>query len=391
MKRYLFVISILLHLLCAAVSANAANRQDEHLSFVYDVDFDFRFDNREYYKSSFSESMTIFGARLTPSIGVEMGNPWRNMKHKLMLGIDIMKDFGNSPVSSSLAGSDADEGSIRQVNGDLFREITMFYNMEGRVGKTDISLYAGIFPRKMTGGNYSDVFFSDSLKFYDNNLEGILFKLERPRFRFEVGCDWFGKKADIRKEKFMIFSAGQGWITPELSLGYAGYMYHFAGSYSAEGVVDNILLNPYANLDLSRRTRLQTLSFKLGYVQALQHDRVFVGHYVLPSGGEFDFNVSNWNVGIHNRLFYGNDMMPYYNSSDTGGNKYGTRLYLGDPFYRIHDDGAAGPGFYDRLSIWYEPYIARWLSIRIEARFHFHDFRYSGCQQLVTLNFNINR
>ena len=82
-------------------------------------------------------------------------------------------------------------------------------------------------------------------------------------------------------------------------------------------------------------------------------------------------------------------MMPYYNSTDAGGDKYGTRLYMGDPFYRIHDLGQTGPGLYDRLEVYYEPYMGRHLAIRVGARFHFHGFRYSGCQQMVSVRFNL--
>ena len=63
---------------------------------------------------------------------------------------------------------------------------------------------------------------------------------------------------------------------------------------------------------------------------------------------------------------------------------------MGDPFYRMNDDGTEGLGMYDRLDLSYEPHIGRYLSFIISARFHFHNFRYSGCQQVVGVKFNIN-
>ena len=81
--------------------------------------------------------------------------------------------------------------------------------------------------------------------------------------------------------------------------------------------------------------------------------------------------------------FYGTNMMPYYNFHDEGGIKYGSNLYFGDPFYRIHDDGNNGAGLYDRLEICYEPRIGKHLQLRVAAIFHFHNFHYSGCQQMV--------
>ena len=56
----------------AAGPASAIASGKEKVTFAYDLDFEMNFDNREFYKSNFSESMTIFGARLTPSVGVDV-------------------------------------------------------------------------------------------------------------------------------------------------------------------------------------------------------------------------------------------------------------------------------------------------------------------------------
>lgn len=365
---------------------SAKSDEEEKLRFTYDLDFEMNFDNREFDRSRFSKAMTIFGARLTPSVGVELQQPELGLTHKLMAGIDVMKDFGASPLSPSLS---PDESSQTLTNKALFREITMYYMMDKKTRGGSFEMYAGIFPRRMSGGEYSDAFFSDSLKFYDNNLEGLLLKFHRPNSYWEVGCDWMGKPGYARKEKFMIFSAGESHITPFFEVGYAAYMYHFAGSQKARGVVDNILMNPYLKFDFGKPMNMQEFSLRLGWLQAMQHDRVFVGHYVFPCGGEFDLNMRKWNVGVHNRMFYGTDMMPYYNSTDAGGDKYGSRLYMGDPFYRINDLGQTGPRLYDRLDVYYEPYMGRHLAIRVGARFHFHGFSYSGCQQMVSVRFSL--
>ena len=42
------------------------------VNFTYDLDYETRFDNREFFRSAFTRSMTIFGARLTPSVGVSL-------------------------------------------------------------------------------------------------------------------------------------------------------------------------------------------------------------------------------------------------------------------------------------------------------------------------------
>lgn len=364
---------------------------DGKVRFAYDVDFEMRFDNREYYRSDFSSSMTIFGARLTPSVGIYLPQNESGMEHRLMMGIDVMKDFGASPVSKLLSGgTDMDETSPRLSNAALFRELTLYYHLNRKTENTGLELYAGIFPRRASEGSYSDVFFSDSLKFYDNNLEGLLLKIHRPNAYWEVGCDWMGQYGQVRKEKFMVFSSGLSRINSFFNVGYSAYMYHFAGSEKARGVVDNILLNPYLSFDFGSMTGFQEMSLRLGWLQGMQNDRKFVGHYVFPGGGELDLEVRKWNFGLHNRLFCGTDMMPYYNSLDAGGDKYGGRLYFGDPFYRMHDDGTTGISTYDRFEVFYEPQIGKYLKVRVAARFHFHGSRYSGCQQVVTLRFNLH-
>lgn len=368
------------------------NAEDDKVSFVCDVDFETRFDNREFYESAFSNSMTIFGARLTPSVGLYISQDEKNMGHHLMFGIDVQKDFGASPVSKLIAGgAESSELSPGLVNTALFREMTIYYRLDKKMGNTGLELYAGIFPRRASEGDYSEVFFSDSLKFFDNNLEGMLLKFRRPKGYWELGCDWMGQYGQMRKEKFMLFFSGKSNVTSYFDVGLSAYMYHFASSEKAKGVVDNILMNPYVRFDFAKYLGFQEFSARLGWLQAMQHDRVFVGHYVFPGGGELDLGVKRWNVGLRNRLFCGTDMMPYYNSTDAAGDKYGTRLYLGDPFYRMHDDGTSGVSVYDRFDVYYEPHVGRYLSVSISARFHFHGARYSGCQQIVSLRFNLDK
>ena len=153
-------------------------------------------------------------------------------------------------------------------------------------------------------------------------------------------------------------------------------MYHFANSQQVKGLVDNILLNPYARLDLAEKLDLQTFSITLGWLQALQHNRKHVGHYVCPGGGHLDVEARKWDVAVRNTAFIGADIMPYYNNFDEGGFKYGSELYLGSPFYRIHDDNTPGTGLYDRLEVCYEPSIGRYVKIKVAAVFHFNGFHY---------------
>ena len=375
MKRGLHIFLILL-LGCIAdvafASEPAADSSKVKASFAYDLNLDMRFDNREFYKSAYTSSMTIFGTRLTPSVGVDLEQN-NGTRHRLMAGIDVLKNFGAA-----------------NENSELFKEVTFYYDVQKQLGKTGFEMVAGVFPRKYAEGSYSQAFYSDSLRFYDNNLEGLLMKFSRPKAYFEVGCDWMGMFDTYSRERFQIYSSGEAHVLPYLTLGYAASLYHFSCSGVSNGVVDNALVNPYVRFDLASKVNMQTLAVRLGWLQALQNDRAHIGHYVFPGGAEVVMEVQKWNVGVKNDMFIGTDLMPYYNTVDNAGYKYGSLLYMGSPFYRVWDDGRDGIGLADRLEIYYAPkFGAPYLDLKVSAVFHFDGEKYCGCRQMVSLNFNL--
>jgi hypothetical protein len=150
MNHRIFVSFVLFCLSFLALCAEETGK----VRLAYDVDFEMNFDNREFYRSAFTPSMTIFGARLTPSVGIRLDQPEHGISHRLMAGIDVMKDFGASPVSEILAGGESGETSMSLNNSALLRELTLYYNMRRTAGNTGLELYAGIFPRKASEGKY---------------------------------------------------------------------------------------------------------------------------------------------------------------------------------------------------------------------------------------------
>lgn len=388
MKKLLLLIIAL----TACLSIEAAQKDSTKVKFRYDVDFQMRFDNREYTRSheAFTPSRTIFGARLSPYIGLGVSQGSKG-EHKLMLGVDIMKNFGANPISTTIFGAEAPETSPAQENLALFREITLFYCYHRQIRRCGFTMTAGIFPRRFSTGEFSDVFFSDSLLFNDNNLEGLLLQFDRPKSHFELGVDWFGMYGVARKEKFMIFSTGVGEVLPWMKLGYSAYMFHHAGSITAGGVVDNILFEPYIRFTAAPYTPLDVLDVKLGWTQAMQRERRIDHDFRLPGGLDLTFEISKWGAGIKNTAFYGQDMMPYYNFLDAKGNKYGNGLYLGNPFYRMRpQDMGNSFKFYDRLDIYYRPHLTDCLDLSVEVQIPFNG-SYQGMAQVVYLRFNLDK
>ena len=387
-----FLLVVCMGLLCSNLLFAAQDSTKVH--FAYDLNFDMKFDNREFDASHIDmmKSQTLIGARLSPAFGIKING--KDSSHKLMLGLDMMKNFGRSPISPEIHGKDEPEAAQRQNTWDIFEEITLYYQMQAIVGKkrpVTIDLTTGVFPKKFMGGEYSEAIFSDSLRFVDNNIEGILVSFKTKKAYCEIGCDWMGEKGNFRRERFMIFGAGNVNIVKWLDFSYVAYMYHYANSRAAGGVVDNHLINPKFDFKFQAFAPLQKLQLSVGALASGQNDRKQINKYTFPCALEVLADVRKWDVGIRNAFYWGNNMMPYYNNLDQGGFKYGNQLYLGNPMMRMIEPGSSDKtGLYDCLEIYYQPRIASFVDIRLEAGFHFNRHRYLGCQQLVSIVFHLN-
>lgn len=352
------------------------------IRFAYDVNFDFRFDNREYDRSGFQQSMTLFGARLAPSVGFDarVGK----VSHRLMAGVDALSQFGTS-------------------DKELRCNLMFWYQLGMKFRETDFRLSAGLIPRNFSKGDWSPLFFSDYLKFYDNRFEGLLLSWARPKSRFELGLDWIGVANGARREEFMVFTSGRVRPLKWLKVGWEAYMLHYACSDLVKQVNDNILAEPYVTFDFAPLTGIQELSLKGGWIQTLQRDRANIGHYVAPFAGEVVATLQHWGAGVRNSFVMGRNLMPYSHHVDAADVPYGGNFYLGDPFYELVDprredwkDVGDGPtsaiqgGLYDRLEIYYAPKICAGLHLRASVFFHFHRRQYSGTNQTVSLVFNLN-
>lgn len=382
-------------LLATALPGRSQNKVD----LTYGADFQYYFDNREYDGSGnrFETSGTVHAARLTPSVGVMVAGG--GMTHRLTLGLDVMKNMGESPVG---------EGDKDLRNAGLFREMTFWYGLDSRRGSRRFSLLAGIFPRhnSVFGSGFPawsedpvrtdfvpSLFISDVNQFYDNNLEGVLLKYETRRGYCEAGLDWMGMIGHGRRERFQIFTYGNFALAGDfLRAGWTATMGHFANTLEYRGVVDNILVSPFVSLAAGRRNF--RLDSKLSYIQGIHQDRIN-GTGLEPSfGGLLTLNIGYRKFGVLNYSYYGGGQMPYYGTIDAGGNILGQQgLYFGSPFYRIHGDGESWrhSGFYDRAEVYWQPYVADFVRVRLSAVFHFTGDGYHGSQQRLSVVFDLGR
>lgn len=392
MRKSVIVITLLL-------ASAFAGRAQQKATFTYGADFQYYFDNREYdgAGNKFETSGTVHAARLTPTVGVTVAGG--RFTHQLTLGIDVMKNMGEAPVSES----DKDLQNI-----GLFREMTFWYGLESRRGSEKFNLLAGIFPRgnSVFGSGYQgwaedpvkadqvpSLFISDVNQFYDNNIEGLLLKYETRKGYCEAGLDWMGMIGHGRRERFQIFTYGNYALAGDfLRAGWTATMYHFANTLEYRGVVDNILVSPFVSLTAGRRDF--RWNSKLSYIQGIHQDRINETGLEPSFGGLLTLNIGYRKFGVLNDSYYGGGQMPYYGTIDAGGNILGQQgLYFGSPFYRIHGDGESWrhSGFYDRAEVYWQPYVADFVRVRLSAVFHFTGDGYQGSQQRLSVVFDLGR
>ena len=338
--------------------------------FAFDAAIMTDFDNREYDRTDLDYSRTLFGAGLEVAVGA--GYKTDRFHHRVVAGATTLFEFG----------------------GDFKAKPVVYYQVATRLKKSKFTMDAGIFPRTRSKACYSGAFYSASQRFYRSTYSGFLFNWTGRNFYHEFGVDWMGQlrsASPATREEFIVFTGGHHRFLPGVKLGYSAYMHHYAcnAAGTATNVVDDILLNPYLDIDFGHNVGMQNLLARLGYLQAAQRDRAAEGGLKLPAKGEFLFEARNWNVGLVNDLFFGADLMPLFNAPCPEGGNYGTKLYNGELFMR----NALGRsfGFYDRVSVYYEPLIVRNLNLRLQIDCHFNDAGFAGWQQVIMVTYYIGR
>lgn len=342
-------------MLCVALFATSVASAQEDLKLLWGVDFDTYFDNREYSGCEYAESQTLFSSRLTPQVGLQ----WSE-KNRLVVGVDMLADFGD------------EEDFLSEVKPQFY------YQFESK----RVSAYAGIFPRERMIGDYSDAIVSDSMRFYDNRVRGIMGQYRGGRGYVEASIDWCGMYSVESREMFRIMSAGQYHFGPKQHF-YAGYafsMFHYAGSMAEnDAVVDNIIIEPYIG---ARFNAYFDFDVKLRYLQTMQRDRATEEKSRTPKGGMVQFRMSKWGLYLDEQLYFGDNLQPYYGpfGNEVFPMGYGGDLYSGESFYgtdeKIFSTTKIGycRDFFDN-------------TLRLNCFFALqHDGVAMGCKQVVSLS-----
>lgn len=347
-----------------------SRQQEKSLKLEYGADFQYYMDFRDMYASDdlFMDSETFNLARVSPSLGFSF-NQGRNATHRLMVGIDIIKNLGEVPVLVPTYSVGEDDPKLDNLK--LFKEIFFYYNFRSQLGNGLIDAYAGIFPRTMLDGEYSRVHFSNSFKVSDTNIEGLLVSYKAPRFSAELAIDRMGKIAVDRRERLMAITSGSYSPFKWASAGWSGTYMYCGESYLEPYSVHDLILNPYLKFEFGHMVDMDELSLKAGAIASLQiHEDIDEMPHI-PVGAEAVITARKWGFGIEDTFFYGDNMMPFraekYVEDDHTG-EFNYLLYTGDPFYFTHRGYAAG---YNRTEVFWQPHIADFLDIRLSGIAHF--------------------
>ncbi|WP_051292942.1 hypothetical protein [Olivibacter sitiensis] len=204
-------------------------------------------DNREYSVSALP-SKTIFGMRFSPELGILVDST-----HRFRIGVNYLKEFGNSEKFAT---------SLDPV---------IYYSYE----KAAVKFNIGAFPRFGHSDLFPRAVLIDTLQYYRPNIEGMLFNYTKPNFRHSMWIDWYGRQSETVREQFM--AGWSGALKSTIwSFRYFGYYFHDANKleYDPERPLrDNGSLLLTANVDLTEKTALDSLSVAVGWQSSMDRIR----------------------------------------------------------------------------------------------------------------------
>lgn len=315
--------------------------------FLWEADFVGFFDNREY-KSHNQQSQTLFGTRLSPQVGIGT----EDGRFRFMAGASWIQPIDTKVKDATI------------IPTIYFRHITPSFKMS-----------FGIFPRTQLIEQLPDALFYDSLLYFSPNIRGALFQYERKKGYAEAYVDWRTMQTETDREAFTIILKGR-YNMGLFFLGANVMMNHLARSKNSPdniSVMDDMVFNPYAGIDLSHRTFLDSLSIKCGYLNSLERNRGDGSWYNCK--GFLSEVVLQWRfVGVKNIFYVGENQQPFYR-------QYGALFNQGDPSYQSS---------YNRTNIYCYFYQNSFVSCLASVNLHISKNAPMGSQQQLVVRMNLN-
>ena len=319
------------------------------VSFAYDTDFLLYFDNREYDGTPGQRSQTIFGVRLAPEIGVKIADSTEAV-HKLMAGVSYNQPFGASW-------------------GKITVKPTIYYRIETK--GFDINL--GFVPYKYLKETLPEYILSDTISYYNSNLQGALFQYESKYGFASLMADWRGMYSYETREAFRVIATGQ-YKYKGLQIGGYAMLNHLANSEQEFGVYDDIMLNPYVGFNIAEYIQpIDSFNIRIGYIGGFQRERsTETSYFTHAVNAELFFR---WRfLGLKQSVYYGNNLYPLYE-------KQKTTLNMGDPWYNSK--------LYSRTDLFVYLYNNRFVNCYFSLNLHLNETGKINFQQQLIAQFNL--
>ncbi len=311
--KHLFSIAAIAILLFAAPLIEGMRAQQ----LEYDIDFVTNFDNREYH-SQYADDGTIFGIRLTPTVGLSVCDSLGG-RHMLMGGVSYIQPFGANWKAAKVTPTVYYQYRLTRHSAPASTEAIA----------PSFTASLGFIPYSHLTRHLPKYLMSDSLDFVYPNIQGALFQYSDRCGFIDLFCDWRGMPSADTREAFRLVVAGEAkWKM--LRIGGYGQLNHLANydkSQPRAGVCDDAYANPYIGVDASHLTVMDSLRFDIGYLFGYQCQRAEVIQPILCHGMTAQFTLRWRWIELDDNLYIGQNQMPHYGD-------LGSVLNQGEPFYQ---------------------------------------------------------
>lgn len=388
--KLLRFFAILLSAFC--FNAISAQEQEKEYKFIWGVDAETVFDNREG-DQTYSPQQTIFFSRLSPSLGVRFGksehekinNDGIKKKytdvHKLVAGTHYIQPIGIGYKENKFVPTAYYTFSHKVVK-EVKRDSSVL-RIDG-TNTPDFKVWSvsfGMIPRRLSY-RLPEILWSDSMDYYNPNIRGILLQCTKNNLAFhEISLDWRSLQSADQREAFNVnynvrkyFHRYLRGISP-FFIGGNVQLNHLAKRNPApegEGVNDDMFAYPYIGWDFSDETVFDRFRIRAGYAVSFDRCRA-IGDWEVDGGLLADLHLLWKKIGIIETLYAGNKQFPLYPM-------YGSLLNMGDPHYQS--------SFYSLTSI-YSPIVHN-RHVSFGAFLDFHVTKEgTSCYQRVVLNVNL--
>lgn len=330
-------------LTCLVISFNASSQKIGWQAGFYSF-----FDNTEFGQSQVQIPQTMAGVRFSPGLSILFDSV-----HSITAGINMLHEYGSARVIDNFSP-------------------TAYYMYD----KKPVRFVAGAFPRDLALDRYPRIFFTDSIRYYRPNMNGILLDYSRENLSANLWLDWTSRQSFENREAFLVGFSGK-YKRGILYVSQFSYMFHFAGKMNTavdEALHDNILMLTSIGLDLTGKTFFDRLEINGGYFSGFDRARADNTGWMVHNGFLSEAFVEYKRFGLFNTFYAGEGQMFFYEDHDN-------ELYWGDPFFRTN--------IYNRSDFYLDFLRNDIVNARLYFSFHFTEKNIYNEQALrVSVNLN---